>query len=139
MTPKISIATETPVPRYAAGDVLGNKYLLEEPLGQGGMGTVWRARNFERTEHGDFFIVMELLEGETLAGLLDRRGTLEPTECVRLVLPVVDALCAVHANGIVHRDLKPSNIMLARVGQRCGRSWWILASPSSCEPKQISS
>jgi serine/threonine protein kinase len=163
MTPKPSIASQAPLPRYGAGDVVGHKYLLEEPMGEGGMGTVWRARNlvlgapvavkllqpelrsqeaegrllreariaarlkhpgivrvfdFEKTARGDFFIVMELLEGPTLASFLERRGKIAPAEAVRLLLPVVDALCAVHASGVVHRDLKPGNIVLAHVGQR---------------------
>lgn len=58
------------------------------------------------------FIVMELLEGETLAQRLSREGTLTPLETARVMLPVVSAVGSAHARFIVHRDLKPANIFL---------------------------
>jgi eukaryotic-like serine/threonine-protein kinase len=64
------------------------------------------------TDVGTPFIVMELLRGESLRELLERRRTLEPAETARLMLPVVDAVAAAHANRIVHRDLKPENVFL---------------------------
>jgi serine/threonine-protein kinase len=60
------------------------------------------------------YLVMELLEGEELAGLLAREGTLGHARIAELLLPVMSGVAAVHAAGIVHRDLKPSNILLAR-------------------------
>jgi serine/threonine-protein kinase len=62
------------------------------------------------------FMVMELLEGESLAAFLTRRGPVPANEVVALLEPVLDGLAAAHARGIVHRDLKPDNIFLARVG-----------------------
>jgi hypothetical protein len=56
-------------------------------------------------------MVMELLQGETLAARL-ARGPLSVTELARTLLPVVSAVGTAHARGIVHRDLKPSNIFL---------------------------
>lgn len=61
---------------------------------------------------GTPFIVMDLLEGESLRALLRRRGALGAAECARILLPVVDAVAAAHAAGIVHRDLKPENVFL---------------------------
>jgi len=60
------------------------------------------------------FLVMEFLEGETLADLLAARGRLDVGEALELLLPVLAAVAAAHAQGVVHRDLKPSNIFLAR-------------------------
>ena len=63
------------------------------------------------------FIVMELLEGETLEALLARKGRLGVTQAVDLLLPVISAAAAIHETDVVHRDLKPANIMLARRGR----------------------
>jgi serine/threonine protein kinase len=64
----------------------------------------------------EHFIVMELLEGETLAEKL-RRGPLEVRELLDVALQLVDALESAHAKGIVHRDLKPANIFITARGQ----------------------
>jgi serine/threonine protein kinase len=63
------------------------------------------------------YAVMELLEGCTLAELMDE-GPLPATLAVRLLLPLLDALTTVHQAGIVHRDIKPENIFITRVGDR---------------------
>jgi eukaryotic-like serine/threonine-protein kinase len=68
-------------------------------------------------EDGRPFIVMELLEGETLEALLAREGRLGAARMVDLLLPVVSAVAAIHDRGVVHRDLKPANVMLARRGR----------------------
>jgi serine/threonine-protein kinase len=60
------------------------------------------------------FIVMELLEGETLGQRLARRGSVDPIELVQLMLPIIDALHSAHGQGVIHRDLKPDNIFVAR-------------------------
>ncbi len=65
-------------------------------------------------DDGTPFMVMEYLDGETLAALLERRGRLPVGEAVDMVLQACRALTAAHAQGIVHRDLKPSNLFLAR-------------------------
>ena len=59
------------------------------------------------------FLVMDLLEGETLASRLARDTRLSPAEVARVMLPVVDAVRAAHAVGVVHRDLKPENVFLS--------------------------
>jgi serine/threonine protein kinase len=74
-----------------------------------------RVFDFGRTERGDPYIVMELLEGEDLMSIISRRERLSPVKAVRLLLPVIQALSAAHGHGIVHRDLKPENIFLARL------------------------
>jgi eukaryotic-like serine/threonine-protein kinase len=74
-----------------------------------------RVFDFGRTERGDPFIVMELLEGEDLMSIISRRERLSPLKAVRVLLPVIGALSTAHEHGIVHRDLKPENIFLARL------------------------
>ena len=69
------------------------------------------------TEQGDPFIVMELLQGETLAQMLSQ-GRLSAVRAVQLLLPIIDACAVAHARGIVHRDLKPDNLLIAFEDQR---------------------
>jgi tetratricopeptide (TPR) repeat protein len=68
-------------------------------------------------DRGRPFLVMELLEGETLARRL-KRGPLAVAEALALAREVLSALEAVHEAGIVHRDLKPSNVFLTAHGAR---------------------
>ena len=59
-------------------------------------------------------IVMELLQGESLAEYLAKRGSLTFDEAATLLLPAMRGVAAAHAQGVVHRDLKPGNIFLCR-------------------------
>jgi Tol biopolymer transport system component len=63
------------------------------------------------------FLVMEYLEGETLAARLARKP-LTPPETLRIGIEVADALEKAHRSGIVHRDLKPGNVMLTKGGAK---------------------
>jgi serine/threonine protein kinase len=137
-------------------------YEIVAPLGAGGMGEVFRAKDtrlgrevaikvvpdllagepevrarFEREarassalnhphicqvydvgREGDVdYIVMELIDGESLAQRL-ARGPLPPAEVLRVSAQIADALDRAHRAGIVHRDLKPGNIMLTRQGAK---------------------
>ncbi|MBL8677710.1 MAG: protein kinase [Myxococcales bacterium] len=66
------------------------------------------------SDDGRFYQILELIDGVTLASVIDRRGPMLWTIAVRLIALVADALAAAHAANIVHRDIKPENIMLTR-------------------------
>jgi eukaryotic-like serine/threonine-protein kinase len=66
-------------------------------------------------EHdGSLFLVMELLEGETLHARLKAAGALDVRTTLSLLIPALRAVDAAHASHVIHRDLKPSNIFLCR-------------------------
>jgi serine/threonine-protein kinase len=79
-------------------------------------GTV-RILDDDAAEDGSVFLVMELLEGETLDHRWERSGhRLGAREVARLMYQALDVLAAAHAKGIVHRDIKPENLFLTKGG-----------------------
>jgi serine/threonine protein kinase len=68
-------------------------------------------------EHDVDYLVLELLEGETLAARLTR-GALPLAQVLRFGIEIAGALEAAHRHGIVHRDLKPGNVMLTAAGTK---------------------
>ena len=68
-------------------------------------------------QDGVDFLVMEYLEGETLAARL-RKGPMPLAQALRTAVEIAEALAAAHAPGIVHRDLKPSNVMVTAGGAK---------------------
>ncbi|MEP7124672.1 MAG: serine/threonine-protein kinase [Byssovorax sp.] len=149
--------SSSPPTVYSPGDLLSDRYRLISPIGEGGMGTVWRAHSLSlqrdvavklirrdresaeavdrlqlearaagalehpsivrvfdlgETSFGDPFLVMELLQGESLADIIDNGGPMREPRAVAMMLPVAAALQAAHEKGIVHRDVKPDNIFV---------------------------
>ncbi|MEM8931413.1 MAG: protein kinase [Acidobacteriota bacterium] len=153
---------EPPIPfdSLRPGLVLAEKYRLEERIGTGNFGVVYRATHlafeqpvalkFLKTSvddlepgdlerfrqegssafrlqhpnavhvmdfaiaHGLTFLVMELLDGETLDDRIKRLGSLPIPDALEIILPICDVLAEAHALGIIHRDVKPANIALHR-------------------------
>jgi eukaryotic-like serine/threonine-protein kinase len=76
---------------------------------------VVQVTDFDTTEQGEPYLVMELLTGESLAARLERERCLPIAEAIRIAYQVSSGLGAAHAANIVHRDLKPANIFLTEV------------------------
>jgi serine/threonine protein kinase len=77
--------------------------------------------DLDMTEEGVPFLVMELLDGESLAKRIERKGKLGEDETVRIAAQLLDALHAAHERGVIHRDLKPDNVFIVPGGRRGDR------------------
>ncbi len=84
----------------AAGEI-GNDHILE-------------VLDLGSLQSGDRYMVMEYLDGETLAARIERHGRLTPTQIAPIARQFLTALASAHAAGIIHRDLKPENIFILR-------------------------
>jgi serine/threonine-protein kinase len=107
---------------------------------------------FDTGSDGDVhFIVMELVDGRTLADRLERDGPFSPNEVARIGAKVARALAAAHERGVVHRDVKPGNVMLTDDGgvkvvdfgiarassaEEITRTGVVLGSPPYISPEQ---
>src|SRR5678815_3563597 len=68
-------------------------------------------------QDGIDYLVMEYLEGETLAHRL-KKGPMPADQVMRVAMQITDALDTAHKHGVIHRDLKPGNIMLTKTGAK---------------------
>ncbi|MDH3708081.1 MAG: protein kinase, partial [Acidimicrobiia bacterium] len=68
-------------------------------------------------EDDTYFIVMEYVEGRSLAEILAAEGALHPDRAAEIAIDVAAALSAAHRNGLVHRDIKPGNVLVSPSGQ----------------------
>lgn len=81
-----------------------------------GHDNIVRVTDFNRADDGSPYFIMEFLDGQSLAGLIDVAQPLSVTGPI--VLQIAEGLLAAHEKGIVHRDLKPDNIFLVTRGRR---------------------
>jgi tetratricopeptide (TPR) repeat protein len=65
---------------------------------------------------GNYYIVMEYVEGETLEALIKTKGLLPPDSCIRMFKQILAGIGYAHSKEIIHRDVKPSNIMINKDG-----------------------
>jgi len=72
--------------------------------------------DFGITEGGDYYFVMELLEGMDLEALVAAHGPLPPARVVHLLRQALDSLAEAHEQGLLHRDVKPANLFVTRRG-----------------------
>jgi serine/threonine protein kinase len=68
---------------------------------------------FGKVPDGRHYVVMELLEGEPLEELIERKAPMPPLEAIPLLDEILSALGAAHGRAVIHRDLKPSNVFVA--------------------------
>src|SRR5215467_6752743 len=69
-----------------------------------------------RLPEGALYLAMELLEGRSLADVLEREGQLAPGRALHILAHILRGLGHIHQSGMIHRDIKPENIFLIRVG-----------------------
>jgi serine/threonine-protein kinase len=78
--------------------------------------------DFGETPDGTLYIVMELVQGKSVAEIIETTGAMEPARVERILSQVCGSLEEAHGHGIVHRDLKPDNIVLC---ERAGQKDWV--------------
>src|SRR5580693_5900735 len=95
------------------GDARKVRRALAEARGTYGIdhAGVVRVHDFNCEDNGLVWMRLELLQGETLAGLLARLGRLSPVFALSAGVEAADALHAAHEAGVIHRDVKPANLM----------------------------
>lgn len=85
-------------------------------------------------ENGTPFVSMKLIEGQTLAQLLQSETEKDQTKLIRIFLDVCEALAYAHQQGIIHRDLKPQNIMVGAFNEVQLMDWGLGKSLSTVSP-----
>jgi len=110
------VAVKTLHPELAHDDALRGRF-RQEAVAAAGLSHPNIVATYDTGEDdGIAFIVMELVEGESLRQLLDRRRVLDPPEACSIAHQVAAALDHAHRMGIVHRDIKPANVLVPREG-----------------------
>jgi serine/threonine-protein kinase len=106
------VAVKTLHPELAHDDALRGRF-RQEAVAAAGLSHPNIVATYDTGEDdGTAFIVMELVDGETLRQLLDRKRVLDPPEAVAITRQVAAALEHAHGQGVVHRDIKPANVLV---------------------------
>ena len=110
------VAVKVLLPVLARDATLVGRFQREAELAASlGHPNIVQVTDFGVDDEGSAFLVMDLLDGESLGGLLEREVALAPNRVRFISTQVLSALEAAHARGVVHRDLKPDNIYLTSV------------------------
>jgi serine/threonine-protein kinase len=109
------VAVKVLLEKYAQRDAIVKRLKQEAQLASSiGNEHIIDITDFGSTDDGRTFVVMEFLEGESLAECLARESKLSEQRILRIIQQVTSALSAAHAKGVVHRDIKPENVFLLR-------------------------
>jgi serine/threonine-protein kinase len=109
------VAVKVLLEKYAQREAIVKRLKQEAQLASSiGNEHIIDITDFGNTEDGRTFVVMEFLEGESLAECLSRESKLPEQRILRIAAQTASALAAAHAKGVVHRDIKPENIFLLK-------------------------
>ena len=109
------VAVKVLLEKYAQREAIVKRLKQEAQLASSiGNEHIIDITDFGNTDDGRTFVVMEYLEGESLAECLARESRLPENRILRIATQSASALAAAHAKGVVHRDIKPENIFLLR-------------------------
>ncbi len=109
------VAVKVLLEKYAQREAIVKRLKQEAQLASSiGNEHIIDITDFGTTSDGRTFVVMEFLEGESLAECLARETSLGEQRILRVISQAASALAAAHAKGIVHRDIKPENLFLLR-------------------------
>ncbi len=120
----INIGLDAPVAikliRSELEEVSARERLMTEARAAARLGHPAIVRVFDvgETEGREPFIVMELLQGESLGDMIEQKGRIPAVFAVQTLLPIADALAVAHSKRVVHRDIKPDNVFLAIEAER---------------------
>lgn len=90
-------------------------------------------------DNGDYFIVMEYINGKTLKNLIKKRGSLSLSEVIDIMLQLTSGISCAHKSLIIHRDIKPQNVMILEDGKVKITDFGIATALNSVEMTQTNS
>src|SRR6266700_599566 len=104
-------------PELARNPEVVSRFMIEaKSVNQIGHEHIVDISDFGRTPEGEFYFVMEFLQGQAMAERLKQVVKMPPGQALNIAAQVADALSASHGHNIIHRDLKPENIYLVSRG-----------------------